>query len=189
MKNIFKAAAIIFVLSTFGLLGLIWHMNHPPLKGGDFTLNNNGQEWNFKKNAKKLNLLYIGYTKCPDICPMTMAYAGQAFSHLTPEQLDKVQFAFVSVDYTHDTPQAVHDYAVQFFKGFMGLTGTQQQIDLTVNSVGASYILEENVKSYLGYSITHSDRVFFLDDQGLVIDTELAIRSEDQILKKIKEHL
>lgn len=184
-----KVALALFVISLAGILGLIAYMSYEPSKGGDFTLSSNGQEWNFNRQAKKLNLLYVGYAKCPDVCPMTLAYAGAAFRKLNPDQLKNVQMIFLSVDHAHDTPQAVHEYAQQFFPDFIGLTGTQQQIDFAVQQVGASYMFEEDKKSFLGYSIIHSDRVFFLNSKGKVMHSELSVRSEEQILNKIKDYL
>lgn len=50
-------------------------------------------------------------------------------------------------------------------------------------------MLEKNPKSYLGYSIAHTDRLFFLNKKGYVIDSISNPRSADEILLKIKEHL
>lgn len=189
MKNIVKVAAVVFVLSLLSLAAVIWWGNREPVRGGDFTLQSSQGEWTLSRHAKKLNLLYIGYAKCPDVCPMTLAYAGAVFKNLTSEQLKDIQLIFLSVDHEHDTPASVHDYAAQFYKDFIGLTGTQEQIDLTVNLVGASYILETDAKSYLGYSISHTDKVYFLNDKGRVLGAETSVRSEEQILNKIKEYL
>ena len=37
-------------------------------------------------------------------------------------------------------------------------------IDLAIKPFGASYMVEENPKSYLGYSIAHTDRIFVLNN-------------------------
>jgi len=157
--------------------------------GGDFTLNHRGKDWNLNQNAKKLNLVYVGYAKCPDVCPMSLSYASQAFRKLSAEDLEKVQFIFISVDVEHDTATAVADYAAAFFPQFVGLTGKKEQIDQTVSSIGASYMVEKDAKSYLGYSIAHSDRIFFLNKKGSVVDTLPGLRSDQDLLEKLKELL
>ncbi len=168
----------------------IWQTMKGPAFGGDFTLTFRGHSWTFSSEPKKLNLLYFGYTKCPDVCPMSLSYAGGAFSMLKASELKDVRFIFLSVDQSHDKPDEVADYASNFFPEFVGLSGSKEQIDKTIALFPASYILEENPKSYLGYSISHTDRIFFLNSKGIVIDSVSGSKDgADAIYKTIKEHL
>tara|TARA_B110001454_G_C12723218_1_gene435882 strand:- start:481 stop:1071 length:591 start_codon:yes stop_codon:yes gene_type:complete len=168
----------------------IWKTMKGPIFGGDFILTYRGQNWTFSAAPKKLNLLYFGYTKCPDVCPMSLSYAGGAFRMLNKEELKDIRFIFLSVDQAHDKPDEVADYATNFFPSFIGLSGSKEQIDKTIGLFPASYILEENPKSYLGYSISHTDRIFFLDSKGIVIDSIPGSKEgSESIYKKIKENL
>lgn len=184
-KQLFYSLTLGFIL-TGALFGFLWYSNRPPQLGGNFTLNHNGQPWAFSDHAKKLNLLYIGYAKCPDVCPMALSYSAQAIQQLSPGEAEKIQFIFISVDAAHDTAEAVATYAKQFHPHFIGLTGAQVDIDKAVRALGASYLVEENKNSYLGYSIAHTDRVFILNKKGYVIDSVPSPRSADEILVKIK---
>lgn len=158
--------------------------------GGDFTLTYRNQPWTFSTESKKLNLLYFGYTKCPDVCPMSLSHAGGAFKKINAEDLKNIRFIFVSVDQSHDNPNDVADYATNFFPSFLGLSGSLEQIDGAIKLFPASYIYEENPKSYLGYSISHTDRIFFLDRNGHMIDSIAGSKeSSDSIYKKIQENL
>jgi protein SCO1/2 len=186
----FIKALFISVIAALALLTLvIWYAQKKPVIGGDFQLNFRGQQWKFDQNKKQINLLYVGYAKCPDVCPMSLSHSAQAFLKLTADELNLVQLIFVSVDHENDTAANVADYAAQFFPHFIGLTGTKQQIDFTVNLFGASYILEKNPKSYIGYSIAHTDRIFILNNKGILIDSISSPRSADEIYNKIKENL
>ncbi len=158
-------------------------------KGGDFQLTYRGQPFQFSAAPKKLNLLYFGYAKCPDVCPLTLTFAGKAFKQLTPDEMINLRLMFVSVDAEHDNPNDVADYATNFFPEFIGLSGSQAQIDAAIGLFPASYMVEKNPKSYLGYSIIHTDRIFFLDDKGRVLDSVVGPRESESILAKIKEHL
>jgi len=181
------AGAVLLVSAVIGLL--LWHATKQPVSGGDFTLNYQGQDWTFSSHAKDLNLLYIGYTKCPDVCPLTLSHAGEAFERLSAENKKDLQLIFVSVDSEHETPEEVAAYARQFNPDFIGLTGTKTALDQAVGLFHASYIVEKEPGSYLGYSIAHTDRLFFLDQKGHVIDVIQNPRSSDLILQKIKENL
>lgn len=180
-------AATLVVMAALAIL--IWHETKGPVLGGDFKLNHRGQEWAFSQHNRKLNLLYIGYAKCPDVCPLSLSNAGQAFNQLTQEQAKDVQLIFISVDFEHDTPDSVAEYASQFNPHFIGLTGREDEIQKAVNIFGASFMTEKNPKSYLGYSIAHTDRIFFLNEDGRVVDSIPNPRIAGDILNKIKEHL
>lgn len=168
---------------------LLYYANQSPTLGGNFQAVSKQGPWNFKEDAKSLNLLYVGYAKCPDVCPMALSYTHDAFAKLSDQQKNNIRFLFVSVDVEHDTVESVQAYATQFDPQFIGLTGTKIQMDQIMKLFGASYIVEPNPKSYLGYSISHTDRIYFLNKKGVVIDSLTSPRGSDLILQKIKENL
>lgn len=187
---ILRLFTIIVVVGVIYFGFQIWQTIKGPTSGGDFTLTYRGGTWNFSSAPKKLNLLYFGYTKCPDVCPMSLSYAGGAFRMLNAEDLKKIRFIFLSVDQAHDKPAEVADYATNFFPTFIGLSGSKEQIDKAIGLFPASYILEKDPKSYLGYSISHTDRIFFLNSKGFVVDSISGSKDgADAIYKKIKENL
>lgn len=186
---LFKGLLVSLVIVLFGLGALIWKATQPPKAGGDFNLTYRAQPWKFSEAPKKLNLMYFGYAKCPDVCPLTLSYAGSAFKKLTEKELSQIRLIFLSVDQEHDDPVAVAEYATNFFPSFTGLSGSREQIDSAIKLFPASYMIEENKKSYLGYSISHTDRIFFLDDEGIVVDSLSSPRESDLVLNKIRENL
>ena len=105
---------------------------------------------------------------------MALSYSSQAFASLSAKEKENVRLVFLSVDYEHDTAEAVATYAKQFNPEFVGLTGSKEQIDNIVNLFKASYIVEKDEKSYLGYSISHTDRIYFLNKKGIVLDTPVS---------------
>ncbi len=71
--------------------------------------------------------------------------AGAVSSRLVAHaQADQVQFVFVSVDGTRDTPAQMTTFLNQFDKDFIGMTGSETQL----RSIGAEYGLvfqKENI--------------------------------------------
>lgn len=189
LKKIFQLIGLALLVCAGSLGYLIWKELKGPTMGGDFSLTLRGSPWDYSDDAKSVNLIYFGYAKCPDVCPMSLSYMGTAFSKLSQADLKKIRFLFVSVDHENDDPGNVADYATNFFPEFLGLSGSKTQIDDTIKLFPASYMVEKNPKSYLGYSIIHTDRVFILDKKGIVIDTIDSLRDSDVILQKIKEHI
>lgn len=189
MKKQLLASFFVALCALGGIFYWMWSSTQGPTLGGDFSLVHENSPWRFSENAKNLNLLYIGYAKCPDVCPMALSYTSQAIQSLTPDEQKNVQMIFISVDAKHDTAESVSTYAKQFFPSFVGLTGTQESIDQTIKLFGASYMVEENAKSHLGYSIAHTDRLYIINKKGRVIDTIPSPRSSEEIVQKIKENL
>jgi protein SCO1 len=187
--QLFKGLAVAFFIFIISIGTLIWRVNTAPKAGGDFNLTYRGQSWKFSNDPKRLNLLYFGYAKCPDVCPLTLSYAGSAFKNLSVKELSQIRLIFVSVDQEHDDPVAVAEYATNFYSSFTGLSGSREQIDSAIKLFPASYMIEKNAKSYLGYSIAHTDRIFFLDDEGIVMDSLSSPRESDLVLNKIRENL
>ncbi len=185
ITTIFLISLGIILILSFG----IWYRLKSPKLGGNFQLTSQGSIFKFESVAKPLNLIYFGYTKCPDVCPMSLSFAAQAFQKLSASELQKVQFIFISVDHEHETAENALKYARQFHDSFLGTTGSEKSIDAVVKLFGAGYFLEKNPKSYIGYSITHTDRIYFTDNNGIVLDSIPNPRESETILKKIKENL
>jgi protein SCO1/2 len=70
----------------------------------------------------KVVALYFGYTRCPDVCPLTMATLGESVRLLGADG-KRVQVLFVTVDPKHDKPKVLAQYARSFHEGFVALYG------------------------------------------------------------------
>lgn len=154
-----------------------------------FQLKDETEVFEFPAKAKELNLFYFGYTNCPDVCPLTLTYLTQAVKNLTIEDQANIQVFFISVDYDNDTAASVEKYAKAFNPLFHGFTGSKEQIDALIKQFHGSYIIEKNEKSYLGYSITHTDRVFFVNDDGKILHSVANVQSVESVAKEIHNHL
>jgi protein SCO1/2 len=81
----------------------------------------------------KPTILYFGYTNCPDVCPTTMADIAIALRTVPTAVRDATQVVFVTTDVKRDKPAVLKAYLAKFDPGlpnkFIGLTGTQAQID------------------------------------------------------------
>jgi len=101
----------------------------------------------------KVVALYFGYTRCPDVCPTTMASLAQAVRLLGADG-GRVQALFVTVDPRHDKPQVLARYVRAFHQDFLGLYGDRQAVARTA----------QEFKVEVGEH--HSIPVFLLDDSG-----------------------
>jgi protein SCO1/2 len=111
-------------------------------------------------------LVYLGFTRCPDVCPTTLQNLGLAAkSWETLPASNRPRVLFVSVDPGHDTPQKAGEYAHFFGKDIIGATADDSTLAAFAHSLGMVY---EKVPSADGkdYTIDHSASVSLLDPEG-----------------------
>lgn len=101
-----------------------------PIPRPSFTLDGSGSSYDFAARTQgQPTLLFFGFTHCPDICPTTMAGAATAIRALPPELAETVQVVFVTTDPARDTGPVLDEYLAHFDAGFIGLTGTIEQVE------------------------------------------------------------
>lgn len=121
-----------------------------------------GSVFDLSGERGRLVLLYFGYTRCPDACPLTLATWARVRRELG-EDTARVRFVFVSVDPARDSPAAVQAYVQQFDPGIIGLTGRAD----TIAAIERSY-MSTSYRSGSGadYMVSHGTRSFLIDRSG-----------------------
>lgn len=139
----------------------------PPRELPDFTLTNmDGTDTNLSDLRGKPALFYFGYTHCPDICPLTLAEMRQTAALLN-DNIDDIQFVFVSVDGTRDTPERLRQYLPQFGPYFIGLTTTDaSRLEAATAAFDVFYELEEVADTQAEYLVAHTASTFLVDADG-----------------------
>jgi protein SCO1/2 len=113
-----------------------------PYRRPTFTLTDTtGAPFDFKQaTGGRPTLLFFGYTRCPDVCPTTMADIAVALRGVDPAVAKKVQVVFVTTDPANDTPPVLGEYLGRFDadlpQRFVGLTGAQDAVDQAQLSAG-----------------------------------------------------
>jgi protein SCO1 len=140
--------------------GLLWPQVRP-LPAVDLV-SHVGQSFVTDDFRDTWSLVFFGYTSCPDICPMTLAYLNQLQRRLREDaRFSLMRTVFVSVDPGRDSPQRLREYVGHFNEDFIGLTGEPGQLQLLTKSLGAAYITEEPDSSGR-YLIHHSAAIFLI---------------------------
>jgi protein SCO1 len=122
--------------------------------GRDFHLiADDGQPRELGDFRGKVVALYFGYTRCPDVCPLTMTNLAQAV-RLLGDEADRMQGLFVTVDPKHDKPAVLGRYVRTFDESFVGLYGDSQAMQRTASE----FKVEANLH--------HSAPVFLFDRRG-----------------------
>ena len=115
----------------------------------------------------KFIILVFGFTNCPDMCPTTLSRINQAVTTLGPKA-DPIQVMMVSLDPERDKPQQVWEYIESFNQSFIGLTGTEEQIQDITSRFGIHYERSQE-ESPSGYLIDHTTTSIVLDRRGGIV--------------------
>ncbi len=123
-----------------------------------------GQDWGKTDLQGQWNLLFFGYTFCPDICPTTMAELRQLTHALPEKDREQLQVTMVSVDPNRDTPEQMSSYLQFFDAGFAGATGDPAQLAKLAQALSIAYI--EPDTSEANYLVDHSGQIVIVDPQS-----------------------
>lgn len=122
-----------------------------------------GETFDLAAERGKVVLLFFGYTRCPDVCPTTLAEWAQVRQALG-EDAERVRFVFVSVDRETDTPEMARDYARRFDPSFVGLVADS----LTMTRLTPDFHLAAHaVPGAAGeYTMSHGSHFLIYDSRG-----------------------
>lgn len=112
------------------------------------------------------NMVFFGFTHCPDLCPTTLATLNQAYNSLQAQgQITMPQVVFISVDPQRDDPDQIKEYLSSFNPHFLGATGTETQLKQLSQELSVLYakITQPDNKNY---TIDHSGTILLINPQG-----------------------
>jgi len=109
----------------------------------------------------KIVLIFFGYTHCPDVCPTALETMAKMMNYLRPEEAQKVQVLFISVDPERDTEEVLKGYVPYFNPTFIGLRGSEEEIRKVAKEYKAYYKKVEG-QSASGYLIDHTATIYLI---------------------------
>jgi protein SCO1 len=124
-----------------------------------------GADFRLSALRGKVVVLEFGFTHCPAVCPASLAALAGARQKLGPHA-DRLQVVFVSVDPERDTPARLKTYLAQFDPGFIGLTGTPEQMAAIRKDYGITATKHPIGGSKADYQVAHSSYLYFIDRKG-----------------------
>jgi len=179
--------AVLLILLAIGLT--VYEYTLPPMLNGvvidppkqmsNFTLAGQSGPVSLADFHGKLTIVFFGFTHCKDVCPATMAKLSEVFNRLGVKAT-RVKVVFISVDYKRDTPQIAGAYASKFRPDFVGLGGSQVDIDAVTKDFGIYYKLGEPDAGG-AYDVEHTATLLVLDQQGRLEMTWTPDQQPDEI--------
>jgi cytochrome oxidase Cu insertion factor (SCO1/SenC/PrrC family) len=187
------------LLVAVALGGLLWHESEmlPGLGrtvvsgriavGGPYALTDqDGKPRSSADFHGRYQLIYFGYTFCPDVCPTTLALMAAALDKMGEDQ-SRIVPVFITVDPDRDKPGVLKKYLAAFGPRFVGLTGSQQQIA----QVEKEYRVYAKKQALQGgnYSMDHSSVIYLVGPEGQLISFYDEAASPDDLAKDLKQKI
>jgi protein SCO1/2 len=137
-----------------------------PAIGGAFAMvDQDGRQVTERDFAGKLLLVYFGYTYCPDVCPTELAAISGALDLLGPAAA-RVTPIFVTVDPDRDSPAVLKEFVGNFGQGFVGLTGSPEQLAAMARAYKVYYGKAPAGATADGYLVDHSGFIYVMGPDG-----------------------
>ena len=160
------------VLAAFALAGC--GGSRPSFKNTDVTGADYGKDFALTDHTGKARTLadfrgkavvmFFGYTRCPDVCPTTLAEL-KAVKDQLGEDGKRLQVLFVTVDPKRDNAQLLKNYVGAFDPRFLGLRGDAAATAAATKEFRV-FAAEREGKTAESYTVEHSAQTFAFDPEG-----------------------
>ena len=111
------------------------------------------------------DLVFFGFTHCPDICPITLQVLSDAKRQLAADgEAVLPRIVLVSVDPERDTPETLAKYVAAFGDDNLGITGDLQELRKLTGMLGIYFEKADSDSEY--YAVDHSSVVVVIDPEG-----------------------
>ena len=152
--------------------------------GGSFALTApDGSPVTDQTLAGKPYAIFFGFTRCPDVCPTTLARMTRLRQQLGADG-KKFNIVFVSVDPGRDKPADIGRYVALFGTPILGLTGTEAQIARIKRGFG---VFSAQVPLPGGdYTVDHTAAVYLMTAKGEFSGTIDHHEADQTALAKLK---
>ncbi|RYP27530.1 hypothetical protein DL767_007646 [Monosporascus sp. MG133] len=198
-------AGLLFVVTG---AGLVWYFEHEkqrmqrkrvaeatkgvgrPKVGGAFELiAHEGRPFSSEDLKGKYSLVYFGFTHCPDICPEELDKMARMFDIVEAERPGAVKPVFITCDPARDDPKVLKSYLREFHPGFIGLTGTYEQIKAVCKAYRVYFSTPRDVKPGQDYLVDHSIYFYLMDPDGDFVEALGRQHSPEQAARIILDHM
>lgn len=176
MRNNARWAVLLVVIAMFGRSAFAYAGSDQyktlktPLAVPAFSLQDHtGNEFGLTQLKGQWSLVFIGFTSCPDVCPLTLmqleAVRADLGLRFTPERIP--QIIFLAVDPARDKP-VLGKYLAHFHPKNIGVTGEREQIDIMVKGMDAFYRFKPKPGSDF-YDVVHTAAIAVIDPNAKLV--------------------
>lgn len=123
----------------------------------------------FSSTDARIRIVYFGFTRCPDVCPTSLAMLAAAMKQVEPNDLDRIRPMFITLDPDRDSGDDAQKYAHYFHPNIEGYSGSLSTISSLAQRYGVIFQKTELKDSKLAYTIDHSSYFYFIKPDGTLL--------------------
>jgi protein SCO1/2 len=131
------------------------------------------------------NLIFFGFTSCPDFCPLELQKLGKLLQlsqkNKQPQSSFPLRVIFISLDPERDSPEKIKAYATFFHPQILGLGGSNFELAKVAHFFGSDYSRKAvkagaalNIPAGIDmpsgveqdYYVDHSARIYIVNPQA-----------------------
>eukprot|EP00340_Litonotus_pictus_P008403 CAMPEP_0170520964 /NCGR_PEP_ID=MMETSP0209-20121228/6295_1 /TAXON_ID=665100 ORGANISM="Litonotus pictus, Strain P1" /NCGR_SAMPLE_ID=MMETSP0209 /ASSEMBLY_ACC=CAM_ASM_000301 /LENGTH=262 /DNA_ID=CAMNT_0010807581 /DNA_START=244 /DNA_END=1032 /DNA_ORIENTATION=+ len=196
MFYVFSAASIVIVIVFYGVsfisedkkvqqvqrTGKVTYVGKARIGDSWELTDYNGKPYGSKNLEGKYYLIYFGFTRCPDVCPMSMYKIANTVKYLkscSESRFFDIEVIFVSCDPDRDSLDRIKNYCNIFDANIKGVTGNSNE--------------DPNLKAMLKNFKIHSSKIYLSEEEekkeqevlkGFIGDSKMSILSENDKREK-----
>ena len=133
------------------------------------------------------DLVFFGFTHCPDICPAGLQVITAALDKLGP-RAGKIAPLFITVDPERDTPAQMKSYVASFHPSVTGLTGSGEDISAVAKAYRVYYRKAQN-QDLSEYTMYHTSFMYLMDAEGRFINHFPHAVMPDKLVERLEAEL
>ena len=153
--------------------------------GGPFQLiDQNGKPVSDADLKGKWQLVFFGYTHCPDTCPTALNEISLALDQLGEKRQD-VEVVFITVDPERDTPDMLKSYVQSFDAPIIALTGSPEAIKQAAKAYRVFYAKHPRADG--DYDMDHSAVIYVMNPEGRFTATFTPDSTADAIAQRLQK--
>lgn len=153
-------------------------------------IDHTGNTFGVERFEGNWTFLYLGYTYCPDVCPLSLVDLNQVQQRLAGEGLDENNaYMMVSVDPQRDRPERLAEYVTYFNPKFQGATGEAEELAQLTRQFGAVYRIPEDAVGRDDYLVDHSSTITLINPQGELQAIFTAPHKPDDVVEGFRKIL
>jgi protein SCO1/2 len=155
--------------------------------GGPFHLiDQNGKPVSDADLKGKWQLVFFGYTHCPDTCPTALNEIALALDQLGVKR-GEVEIVFITVDPERDTPDVLKSYVQSFDAPIIALTGSPDAVAQAAKAYRVFYA--KHPRGDGDYDMDHSAVIYVMNPEGRFTATFTPDSSADAIVQRLQKLL
>ncbi len=123
----------------------------------------------FDTSDDRIRIVYFGFTRCPDVCPTSLAMLAGALNQIDDAQKAQLRPMFISLDPERDEADASAKYAHYFHPMIESMSAPLDVTTPLAHKYGVIFRKTELEGSELKYTLDHSSYFYFLKPDGTLI--------------------